>query len=286
MLRVDIEYRTMIRAKHRDLPFLPERRKINKVEKLVATIDDKEKYVVHIATLKQALNHGLKLKKVHRVIEFRQEEWLKKYIDKNTELRKDANTEFEKDFFKLMNNSVFGKTMENVRNHRDIKLVTNDAQRRKYVSEPNYHTGKHFSNNLMAIEMRKTKVVMNKPVYLGQAILDISKTLMYEFWYDYLKHKYGDKAQLYYMDTDSFIIHIVTEDFYKDIVDNVNDWFDTSAYDKEDNRPLPIGINKKIIGKFKDELNGKIMTEFCAPKAKTYSFTTDDNEETKRTKGT
>ena len=138
----------------------------------------------------------------------------------------------------------------------------------------------------MAIEMRKTKVVMNKTVYLGQAILDISKTLMYEFWYDYLKRKYGDKAQLCYMDTDSFIIHIVTEDFYKDIVDNVNDWFDTSAYDKEDNRPLPIGINKKIIGKFKDELNGKIMTEFCAPKAKTYSFTTDNNEETKRTKGT
>ena len=184
-----------------------------------------------------------------------------------------------------MNNSVFGKTMENVRNHRDIKLVTNDAQRRKYVSEPNYHTSKQFSNTLMAIEMRKTKVVMNKPVYLGQAILDISKTLMYEFWYDYLKRKYGDKAQLCYMDTDSFIIHIVTEDFYKDIVDNVNDWFDTFAYDKEDNRPLPIGINKKIIGKFKDELNGKIMTEFCAPKAKTYSFTTDDNE-TKRAKGT
>ena len=176
--------------------------------------------------------------------------------------------------------------MENVRNHRDIKLVTNDAQRRKYVSEPNYHTSKHFSNTLMAIEMRKTKVVMNKTVYLGQAILDISKTLMYEFWYDYLKRKYGDKAQLCYMDADSFIIHIETEDFYKDIVDNVNDWFDTSAYDKEDNRPLPIEINKKIIGKFKDELNGKIMTEFCAPKAKTYSFTTDDNEETKRTKGT
>ena len=184
-----------------------------------------------------------------------------------------------------MNNSVFGKTMENVRNHRDIKLVTNDAQRRKYVSEPNYHTSKQFSNTLMAIEMRKTKVVMNKPVYLGQAILDISKTFMYEFWYDYLKRKYGDKAQLCYMDTDSFIIHIVTEDFYKDIVDNVNDWFDTFAYDKEDNRPLPIGINKKIIGKFKDELNGKIMTEFCAPKGKTYSFTTDDNE-TKRAKGT
>ena len=242
ILELDIEYPTMIRAKHRDLPFLPERRKINKVEKLVATIDDKEKYVVHIATLKQALNHGLKLKKVHRVIEFRQEEWLKKYIDKNTELRKDANTEFEKDFFKLMNNSVFGKTMENVRNHRDIKLVTNDAQRRKYVSESNYHTSKHFFNNLIAIEMRKTKVVMNKPVHLGQAILDISKTLMYKFWYDYLKRKYGDIAQLCYIDTDSFIIQIETEDFYKDIADNVNEWFDTSAYDKEDNRQLLVSL--------------------------------------------
>ena len=144
-----------------------------------------------------------------------------------------------------MNNSVFGKTMENVRKHRDIKLVTIDERRRKLVSEPNYHTTKHFSENLMAIEMKKTKVKMNKPVYLGQAILDISKTLMYEFWYDYIKPKYQEKAKLCYMDTDSFIIHIKTEDFYKDIARDINKWYDTSNYDKNDKRPLLIRINKK-----------------------------------------
>ena len=119
----------------------------------------------------------------------------------NTKHRMNAKNEFENDFFKLMNNSVFGKTMENVRNQRDIKLVVTNARRRKLVSEPNYHTRKHFSEDLMAIEMKKTKVIMNKPIYLGQAILDISKTLMYEFWYHYLKPKYKDKVKLCYMDT-------------------------------------------------------------------------------------
>ena len=133
----------------------------------------------------------------------------------NTELRKKAQNEFEKNFFKLMNNSVFGKTMENVRKHRDIKLVTTEEKRIKLVSEPNYHTTKHFSKNLLAIEMKKTKVKMNKPVYLGMSILDISKTLMYEFWYDYIKPKYGDRAKLCYTDTHSFIIYIKTKDFLK-----------------------------------------------------------------------
>ena len=160
-----------------------------------------------------------------------------------------------------MNNSVFGKTIKNVRNHRDIKLVTTNERRNKLVSEPNYHTTKYFSENLLAIEIRKTKILMNKPVYLGQAILDISKTLMYEFWYDYVKPKYNKKAKLCYMDTNSFIIHIFTEDFYIDIAMNVNKWFGTSNYDKNDKRPLPIGINKKIIGMLKDKLRdyGKIM---------------------------
>ena len=204
----------------------------------------------------------------------------------NTKLRADAENDFEKDFFKLMNNSVFGKTMENVRNHRDIKLVTTNGRRKKLVSEPNYHTSKHFSENLMAIEMRKTKVVMNKPVYLGQAILDISKTLMYDFWYDYLKPKYGDKVKLCYMDTDNFIVHIETEDFYEDIASNVDKWFDTSAYNEDNNRPLPTGKNKKVIGKFKDEMNGKIMIENYNARAKTYAFKLDDDKETKRAKGT
>ena len=120
-----------------------------------------------------------------------------------------------------MNSAVFVKTMENVRKHRDIKLVTTDKRRNQLASEPNYHTTKYFSENLMAIEMKKTKVKMNKPVYLGTSILDISKTLMYEFWFDYIKPKYGDRAKLCYMDTDSFVIHIITEDFYEDIANDV-----------------------------------------------------------------
>ena len=161
--------------------FLPERKKVEKVEKLVCSIEDKEKYVIHIRALKQALNHGLKLKKVHRIIQFKQKAWLKVYIDMNTELRKKAKNEFEKNFFKLMNNSVFGKTMENVRNHRDIKLVTSDKRRKQLVSEPNYHSHKNFSEHLMTIEMKKIIVKMAKPLYLGMSVLDISKTLMYGF---------------------------------------------------------------------------------------------------------
>ena len=174
-------------------------------------------YVVQISTLKQALNNGLKLKKVHRVIEFHQEAWLKKYIDMNTELRQKVSNDFEKDFFKLMNNAVFGKTMENVRKHTDIKFVKTDYKRNKLVSEPNYHTMKLISENLSTIEMKKVKVKMNQPIYLGLSILEISKIIMYEFWYDYMKKKYRDMVKLCYMDTDSLIMNIKTKDFNKDI---------------------------------------------------------------------
>ena len=285
-LEVDVEYRKYFHELHSDLPFLPERMKINKCSELVCNVQDKENYVVHISALKQALNHGLKLTKVHRVIEFRQEAWLKPYIDMNTELRKKAKNDFEKNSFKLMNNAVFGKTMENVRNHRDIKLVTSDKRRSILASEPNYHSSKRISKDLMIMEMKKVEVKMNKPIYLGQAILDISKTLMYEFWYDYIKPKYGDKARLCYMDTDSFVMHIKTEDFYKDIAGDVERWFDTSNYDEKDKRPLPIGKNKKVIGLFKDELGGKTMTEFCALRAKAYAYKLDDDTEHKKAKST
>ena len=201
---------------------------------------------------------------MHKVIKFRQEAWLKTYIGKNTQLRTNAKNEFEKDFFKLMNNSVFRKTMENVRGHRDVKLIATEQRRKKLTSEPNYDSCKQFTNDLMAIEMRKTEVLMDKPIAVGQAILDISKTLMYEFWYDYLKSKYQDQLKLCYMDTDGFFIYIETDDFYDDIANDVDEWFDTSKYDKNYNRLLPIGKNKKVIGKFKDELNGKIMIEFKA----------------------
>ena len=225
-------------------------------------------------------------KKVHRVIQFNQKTWLKPYINVNTKLRTEAKNDFEKDFFKLMNNAVFGKTMKNVRKHRDIRLVTTDRRRIQLTSESNYHTTKYFSENLMATEMKKAKVKMNKPIYLGMSILDISKTLMYEFWYDYIKPKYQDRAKLCYMDTDSFVIHIITEDFYKSIATDVEKWFDTSNYDEDDKKPLPIGKSKKVIGLFKDELGGGIMIEFVGLRAKTYAYLMDDDTQHKKTKGT
>ena len=170
IFEADMEYPINIHMQHSDLLFLPERMKINKCSKLVCNVQDKENYVIHISALKQALNHGVKLAKVHRAIEFRQEAWLKPYIDMNTELRMQAKNDFEKDLFKLMNNSVFGKTMENVRNHRDIKLVTTNKQRSKFTSEPNYHSTKYISKDLLIMEMKKVEVKMNKPIYLDQAI--------------------------------------------------------------------------------------------------------------------
>ena len=154
---------------------------INNSKKLVCNLNYKKNYIVHINVLKPALDQGLNLKKVHRIIEFEQEAWLKEYIDVNTKLRKKTTNDFEKDFFKLMNNAVFGKTMENVRKHRDIKLVKTDKNRNKLVSEPNFHTMKLIDHNLAIIEMRKVKVKMNKPIYLGLSILDISKITMFEF---------------------------------------------------------------------------------------------------------
>ena len=231
ILKVDVKYPKKLHDLHSNLPFLPKRMKIDKCKKLVCNLRNKKKYVVHIRSLKQALNHGLKLKKVHRITEFNQEVWLKPYIDMNTELRKIAKNDFEKDFFQLMNNAVFGKTVENVRKHRDIKLVTTDKKRSKLVSEPNYHTINLISENLSIIEMRRTKVKMDKPIYLGLPILEISKLLMYEFWYDHMKPKYDDNVKLCYMDTDSFIMNIKTEDFYKDIANDVEKRFDTSNYE-------------------------------------------------------
>ena len=139
----------------------------------------------------------------------------------NTELRIAGKNDFEKDFFKLMNNAVFAKKMENIRKHRDIKLVTTDKKRSKLVSEPNYHTINLISENLSIIEMKKAKVKMNKPIYLGLSILEISKILMYEFWYDYMKPKYDNNVKLCYMDMDSFIMDIKTNDFCKDIANDV-----------------------------------------------------------------
>ena len=134
--------------------------------------------------------------------------------------------------------------------------------------------------------MKKRELHMNKPIYLGQVILDISNTLMYGFWYEYIKPKYGENVKLCYMDTDSFVMKIKIDDFFKNISNDVDKWFDTSNFGNNDNRPLPIGKNKNVIGKFKDELGGKIISEFCALKAKTYAYRLDNDIEVKKAKGT
>ena len=187
-------------------------------------------------------------------------------------LRKDAKNEYENDFFNLMNSNAFEKTTENIRNHKNTKLVTSDNKYLKYVMKLNFKDGFPFSKHLFAMEMGKTKIKMNKLVYLGQAILYLSKKLMYEFHYSYVSPKHASKVKLWYIDTDSFVYEIETEDIYRDTAKVVETRFDTSRYSKDENRPLPIRKNKKVISLIKDKLRGKIMTEFIALRAKMYAY--------------
>ena len=253
-----MEYPRELHESHNELPFLAERMKIGREGKLAPNLKDKKGSVVQIKALNQALKYGLKLKKVHRVIEFQQSKWMKAYIMLNTRLKNDAKNEFEKEFFNLMNTSVFGKTMENIRNHKDMKLVINEQIYQKYVIKPNFKDGYPFSKELFAVEVGKTETTMNKPVHLGQAILDPSKTLMYEFHCDYIRPRYGSKVSLSYMGTNSFVYMIETEDFYKDIAKDAKKSIDTSGYSKDDNRPLRIGENKTVIGLMKESLVEKL----------------------------
>ena len=187
----------------------------------------------------------------------------------NTKVRRKGEDNFEKDSFKLINSSVFGKTMKNVWKHRDIKLVTTGKRRTYLASEPDYHTIKFFTENLLAIEMRKTLIFMNKSVYLGLSILDLSETVMYEFKHDYVKPKYDKKGKNCYTNTSSSIFCIQTNDIHKDTAEDVETRFDISNYELE--RSLPKGKNKEVIGVMKDELVGKIMKDFVGLRAKTYS---------------
>ena len=283
LLEVDVAYPRDLHDYHNDLPFMCGRMTISGVEKLVPNLYYKKQYVIHIRALDQALKHGLVLEKIHRAIEFNQSAWMKEYVDFNTRLRTEAKNDFEKDFYKLMNNAVFGKTMENIRKHRDVKLVNNEEACLRAVMKPNFKSGTLFGPNLMGCEMGKVKVVMNKPVYLGQAILDLSKIVMYEFHYDYKKRKYADdKLTLCYMDTDSLIYDIKTDDFYKDIAGDVESRFDTNGYVPD--RPLPVGKNKKIIRLLKDELGSGIMKEFVTLRPKMYAYKVGDSE-SKKSKG-
>ena len=285
ILEVDLKYPQHLHDLHSDYPLAPERIKVNKVEKLIPNLNDKKNYVIQHETLKRYESLGLEVTDIHRGITFKESAWLKSYIDLNTKLRAQAKNDFEKDFFKLMNNSVFGKTMENLRKRVDIRLVTNEKDARKLISKANYNRRTIFSENLMAIHMNRTHIKYNKPIYLGMCILDISKEIMYDFHYNYIKPKYDEKAKLLMTDTDSLVYDIETEDFYKDISLDVREKFDTSNYPKNHPSGIETGVNKKVIGKFKDETGGKIITEFVGLRAKLYSFRMDDGEEIKKDKG-
>ena len=286
ILEVDLEYPEELHDLHNDYPLCPERVECDKgIKKLIPNLRHKNNYVVHYKTLIQYLNLGMELKKIHRGIKFIESNFLKPYIEMNTNLRTQAKNDFEKDFFKLMNNSVFGKTMENIRNRVNIKLVDTGEQFKKLAAKPNYQSRKIFNENLVSVHMKKTSLTMDKPVYLGMSILDLSKTLMFDFHYKYIKPKYGNHAKLLFTDTDSFLYEIQTEDFYKDISGDVKNRFDTSDYLEKHPSGIPTGINKKVLGMFKDEAKGKNITEFVGLRAKLYSFKMEEGQEKKKCKG-
>ena len=287
-IKVDLDYPETLHDEHNYYPLAPERMTIDGVDKLVPNLNNKKNYVIHYENLKQYEKLGLKPTKIHRGIKFEERAWLKEFIDLNTELRTKAKNGFEKDFFKLINNSVFGKTMENIENRVDVRLVSTKEEAMKLSKKPNFESRTIFDENLIAIHMKRTKLVYNKPIYLGMCILDLSKTLIYAFHYDYIKEKYGHRAKTLMTDTDSLIIEIKTDNFYKDIAEVVESKFDTSDFDK--NHPaindfgFKVGVNKKAIGMFKDETGGKQIEEFVGLRSKLYSYKIHEKEH-KRCKG-
>ena len=302
ILEVDLEYPIELHDLHNDYPIGPEKLNVSNnmlseyckkiaekyniliglVRKLIPTLKDKKEHMLHYRNLQLYMALGLKVKEVHRVLEFDQSPWLKQYIDFNTEKRKHAKNSFEKDFFKLMNNSVFGETMENLCKRVYVRQVTNDKKLLKLTSKPTYVSSKIFNENLMVIHRIKEALTLNRPAYVGMCILDLSKTLMYDFYYNYIKKKYDDRAKLLFTDTDSLTYEIEAEDVYKDFW-NDKDMFGNSDYPEKS--PYHCNANKKIIGKFKDEACGVPITEFVGLKSKMYNYIKSDEKGGKTAKG-
>ena len=285
IFEVDLEYPKDLWDTHNDYPLAPEKMNVNGVEKLICHFKPRKNYVVHYRNLRQYLEMGMRITAVHRGISFYQSSWMEPYIRKNTELRKTAANSFEKDFFKLMNNSVFGKTIENIRKRQNIFLIDNRKKAVKLTSRPNFDRATIFDKNLIAVHMKKTEVYFNKPVYVGQAILDLSKTLMFDFHYNYIKNKYKNKAELLFTDTDSLTYQIKTDDFYKDISRDIETKFDTSDYPPNQPSGIIRGVNKKVIGMFKDEVAGKQITCFVGLRPKLYSFRIEEDKQVLKCKG-
>lgn len=289
MFEVDLDYPENLHDLHNDYPFCAENRLVpntKNVKKLLLSLFDKKNYVIHYRMLKLVLRHGLVLKKIHRTLQFEQSAWLKTYIMLNTKMRAKATNDFEKNLYKLLNNAIFGKCMENVRSRVDMRLVSKWEGRYgacSLIAKPNFKRSTIFDENLVALEFEKTSILMDKPISIGMAILDISKVVMYEFYYDYLKPKYGSDVCLAYTDTDSFVLHVKTDDFYADMKDNL-DRYDTSDYPENNRFQMP-RVNKKIPGLFKDELNSEIITKFVGLRSKMYCVQIGAVAKMKKAKG-
>ena len=244
-------------------------------KKLISDLLPKNNCKVYYKNLEYYLKLGLKVTKVHKILTFDEKPFLKEYIDLNTELRKQSKNDLEKDLFKLMNNAIFGKSMENVNNRSNIKLINNNPEKLlKLIKQSNFQNAYQISHRLALVESKPIKTLFNKPIHMGAVILETSKLHMYEFWYNHLKVKYGDKIQLIYTDTDLFVIEVETDDIYKDMYEDGH-LYDFSDYPKD--HPNYSLKNKKVYGIFKDDLNGKIITEFVADKPKMYSYEHIDN---------
>ena len=279
VFEVDLEYPQELHDYHDDYPFLPER--LN--DKLIPNLLDKKYYQLNVHNLIQALKHGLRLIRIHRVLEIDQTSWLKSYIDFNTNLRAQSKNTFEKDFFKLMNNAVFGETVDNIRNRCNLQILNNNTDilscknLNSFISKPNYKKPIMIpQSDINIFPFTKTVVEYNQPIYVGAQILDLSKTLMYDFHYEYMKPKWTGLKTLY-TDTHSIIYWINCEDFYKDISEDINKWFDTSGY-SESKGEIKLGVNKKVIGKFIDEMGDQVMSHFCANRFKSYSYKLNGEE--------
>ncbi|XP_050062454.1 uncharacterized protein LOC126552021 [Aphis gossypii] len=272
---VDVTYPQHLHNEHNDLPFLPQNSMPSgsKVRKLMATFEKKDNYIIHYRNLQQAIKNGLIVEKVHRVIQFNQSDWLAKYIELNTEMRKKAKNDFEKDFFKLMNNAVFGiKTMQSKRKEMKMELVSCERRLQKIINKCTFKHCTNYNENLNAVALENKIIRFDKPIYIGFAVLDISKTLMYDYHYNVMKKFYRDKIKLMYTDTDSLVYHIDTENFYVDLAVNRNllDRMDTANLPND--HPCYVAERKKSPGYFSDEVDGNVITEFCALRAKSYAF--------------